>query len=393
MSSSSLFPSSSPDTPPGTDPGRVLTGLLRERFAQPSAAVPVPLHADEPLRDPMASFDAESEIAPTVEGQTRPRWQWPRIVLLALAVAASVTAIVLAAGYAIARRTAPPVMTGDALVDSRPGGAEVVVDGTARGKTPLKLTLPAGEHTLEITGPSGTRSLSFTLQPGVQLSQYIELSVPRQQAGRLEISSTPSGASVRVNGAARGVTPLIIDQIQARRYTVSMSLGGATVSRAVTVNAGGTASVFAALDAATPAPGTVGGFISLNAPFEMQVYDEGRLIGTTMAERLMLPTGRHELELVSVPLQFRTTVTLNVRAGQATVTEVPIPNGELSVNALPWAEVLVDGRAVGTTPLANLSVPIGNHEVVWRHPEHGERRQTVTVAPSTPARIGVDFLQ
>jgi hypothetical protein len=32
--------------------------------------------------------------------------------------------------------------TGEAQFDSRPRGAEVVVDGEARGKTPLKLVLP-----------------------------------------------------------------------------------------------------------------------------------------------------------------------------------------------------------------------------------------------------------
>jgi serine/threonine-protein kinase len=65
----------------------------------------------------------------------------------------------------------------------------------------------------------------------------------------------------------------------------------------------------------------------------------------------------------------------------------------LSVNALPWAEVEIDGQPVGTTPLANLSLPIGSHEIVWKHPERGERRRTVAITASSPARIGVDFSQ
>jgi hypothetical protein len=58
---------------------------------------------------------------------------------------------------------------------------------------------------------------------------------------------------------------------------------------------------------------------------------------------------------------------------------------------LPWADVSVDGQSVGTTPLANLVVPIGSHEVVWLHPQLGERRQTVAVTAQAPARVGVDF--
>jgi serine/threonine-protein kinase len=70
---------------------------------------------------------------------------------------------------------------------------------------------------------------------------------------------------------------------------------------------------------------------------------------------------------------------------------VTIPNGSLSISALPWAEVLVDRRPVGTTPLGNLSVPVGTHEIVWRHPQLGERTRTVTVPARTPVRVGVDF--
>jgi serine/threonine-protein kinase len=70
-----------------------------------------------------------------------------------------------------------------------------------------------------------------------------------------------------------------------------------------------------------------------------------------------------------------------------------MPNGSLSINALPWAEVYIDGEYAGTTPLGNVAVAIGSHDVVWRHPELGERRGTVSVPANTPARIGVDFSQ
>jgi serine/threonine-protein kinase len=61
------------------------------------------------------------------------------------------------------------------------------------------------------------------------------------------------------------------------------------------------------------------------------------------------------------------------------------------VNALPWAEVSLDGRPLGITPLGNISVPIGSHEVVWRHPQLGERRRTVAVTASSAVRVGMDF--
>jgi hypothetical protein len=107
----------------------------------------------------------------------------------------------------------------------------------------------------------------------------------------------------------------------------------------------------------------------------------------------MLPTGRHELELVGSSFQFRRTMTVNVEAGKVSSPSVELPSGLLSINALPWANVFVDGRSVGTTPLANLSVPIGNHEILWQHPQLGERKQTVAVTEHTPVRVGVNLGQ
>jgi hypothetical protein len=46
---------------------------------------------------------------------------------------------------------------------------------------------------------------------------------------------------------------------------------------------------------------------------------------------------------------------------------------------------------VGETPIGSVTVPIGIHEVVFRHPELGERRQAVTVKAGEPTKVGVDL--
>ena len=67
------------------------------------------------------------------------------------------------------------------------------------------------------------------------------------------------------------------------------------------------------------------------------------------------------------------------------------PTGELNLNALPWAEVWIDGRKTGDTPIAHLSIPVGTHEVTFKHPQLGERKITATVNAGTPATASVDF--
>jgi hypothetical protein len=72
---------------------------------------------------------------------------------------------------------------------------------------------------------------------------------------------------------------------------------------------------------------------------------------------------------------------------------VAVPNGMLSVNAVPWAEVVLDGRVIGETPIANMSVPLGPHEILLRNPKFPERRQSIVVSLSAPTRVGVDLRQ
>jgi hypothetical protein len=291
--------------------------------------------------------------------------------------------------------TPPPAAAdamGSAQFDSQPSGAEVFIDGVVRGKTPLRVTLPVGEHSLEIRGATGVRALPLTIEAGVLLSQYVELvqlsTAAAPPSGALEVTSDPPGAHVRLDGALRGTTPLTLDTVPIGERFITLSSGGSTIRRVVKVAPGATASVVVSFPGAGDA---AVGWLTLNTTLDLQVFESGRLVGTSRAERLMLPTGRHELELVNVELEFRTTTSFDVRAGAITKADIALPNGVMSVNALPWAEVTVDGREAGTTPLANLAVPIGRHEVVWRHPEHGERRQQVVVPARTPVRVSVDF--
>jgi hypothetical protein len=139
--------------------------------------------------------------------------------------------------------------------------------------------------------------------------------------------------------------------------------------------------------------GTAAGWLAVKAPIALDIYEEGTLLGTTATDRLMLPAGRHEIDLVNANLEFRRRITVQVSAGGTSTTAVEVPNGTLSVNALPWADVWIDGRPFGSTPLGNLSIPVGSHEIVWRHPQLGERRRTIAVGVSKPVRIGVDFSQ
>jgi hypothetical protein len=65
--------------------------------------------------------------------------------------------------------------------------------------------------------------------------------------------------------------------------------------------------------------------------------------------------------------------------------------GWLQVVVIPWAEVFVGDEAIGQTPMGKIKAAVGRHTVVLRHPELGERQQTVTVRPGETALVRVNL--
>jgi hypothetical protein len=51
----------------------------------------------------------------------------------------------------------------------------------------------------------------------------------------------------------------------------------------------------------------------------------------------------------------------------------------------------VDGERMGSAPLSAFPASIGTREVLVRHVDHGERRQTVEVTPGKPVELSVLF--
>jgi hypothetical protein len=141
----------------------------------------------------------------------------------------------------------------------------------------------------------------------------------------------------------------------------------------------------------TPAPQVRNGGIRLTSPIELTVLDGDRVIGTSAESPIFTAAGRRELEFVNSTIGFRTRQIVDVKAGQIISFTVPVPNGTLNINAQPWATVFVDGNPVGETPIGDLSVTPGQHEIVFRHPQLGERRERAIVRAGGETRVAVSL--
>ena len=69
----------------------------------------------------------------------------------------------------------------------------------------------------------------------------------------------------------------------------------------------------------------------------------------------------------------------------------PRPRGLLSVNAIPWANLFVDGHAAGHTPRRSLPLEAGRHQLRLVTQAGESRSRTVEIAPNHETTLTVVF--
>ena len=307
-----------------------------------------------------------------------------------IAVAAILLILVVGGGTLAARKffTTAVVTTGTVVITTNPPGAEIFLDGHAQGVSPNRLTVAPGTHVLELRGGGEPRSIAIDVTAGAQLSQYIELGTAPKSVGSLQVRTEPAGAKVSVDGVARGASPVIVNDLAAGEHSVVVDTDAGTTRQTVVVEAGAMASLLTQLPSPT---GPASGWIEVKTPKTVQLFEDGRLLGSSDSERLMVSAGTHRLEIINEALGYRDNRTVTVSAGKTSSLTIDFPKGTIALNALPWADVWIDGEKVGETPIGNLPITIGAHEVIFRHPELGEQRHVTTVTLNGPARLSVDM--
>ena len=65
--------------------------------------------------------------------------------------------------------------TGTLVIDSRPSGASVLVDGEGQGETPTTLRLPAGRHVVELSLAGVRESIVVRLAEGDVVTRSLDL--------------------------------------------------------------------------------------------------------------------------------------------------------------------------------------------------------------------------
>jgi hypothetical protein len=372
-----------PASGPWASPGPALTApVVASDIEEPDMP-----HIDPPVLHP-EPVHAATHAARTKAG--RPAWQSPWAAVAVLAIITVTTGVTFLRGKGPAATPTTSASGGTLEIGTNPDGVAVFIDGTNRGVTPLTLTLSAGAHVVELVTDTDRRKVPVTMKAGTHMSHFIEMPKTPAGIGDLQVRTDPARATVSVDGKVVGRSPVTVKGLTAGTHRVVLENESGTFSDDVVIEAGATASLVVPLN--KPAAGAnMSGWIAINAPADLQVYEGGRLVGSSRSDRIMVAVGRHELEMVNEALGYRSTRTVDVGAGQVASVKPEWPKGSMALNALPWAEVSINGERVGETPIGSVSVPIGTHEVVFRHPELGERRTTATVTTGAPTRVSMDM--
>lgn len=113
------------------------------------------------------------------------------------------------------------------------------------------------------------------------------------------------------------------------------------------------------------------------------------------------PSAPRPVAPTTAPRPSRTAATASpsgrtgIEPTRSAAAPTPVPQraaeGMLHVVVRPWAEVSVDGRSVGTTPLGAVALPAGTHLVRLTHPEFRPLQRRIAIEPGETTSLRVDL--
>ena len=126
----------------------------------------------------------------------------------------------------------------------------------------------------------------------------------------------------------------------------------------------------------TPAIGAPAHLTVASSPW-MEVFVDGKDLGQTPVIDASLPAGSHQVKLVNAPLGISHPISLELASGEAKKIAYRLDKGTVRFIVRPWANLSLDGKPLGATPLAAQHVYEGTHQAVLTNPKLGK---TVTRA-------------
>ena len=329
-----------------------------------------PNHAAEPAA---TEPEARPLVLPAAPARRRLHVNWARTLAAALLVA-----LLEGVAFATAWWYVTPDKQGWLVVHTKPAGIQISVDGMVLGKTPFATALAPGRHTIELRYGTATRVVPVEISAGVQTEQTLAWG-NGFTTGQASITSTPAGSKVSIDGRQMGATPITVSDLLPGKHEVTVEGPKGSATAILLIEPGETTE----LDVPV-----YPGWASVLSPVQLDILLDGKRIGSTEIEKMMLAAGKHLLQLENGSLGYKGSVEVRVRPGATTSVSV-VPRTKVAVEAPEGTELSVNGEPMGTLPNARLEVPLGTAEFVMRYKDE-ERRLVVPVTMLSPVTVKFD---
>ena len=295
------------------------------------------------------------------------------VLLLAAIGGAAMVAKLKWDDYAAARRL------GTATFASVPSGAQVFVDGQPVGTTPVHVELAVGRHDVELRLKGQKRGQPLEVVHGQDVAVAIDWRA--KPMGGLQLTSTPAGAKVSIDGRPRGVTPLTLHDLVVGTHAVLFDSPQGSVKRQVTISEGKTETLSESI---------FSGWLHVSAPMEITLSEGARALQLDSSNRVFLRPGIHEITAQNKELGFSLTQTVEILPGATADLDIDTPDSTITVNGPEGAVVYIDNERVGDIPVVNHQVKIGSRDIRVVDRSGAAYHITVNVTKA-PAQVNVVF--
>lgn len=280
--------------------------------------------------------------------------------------------------------------TGSVYVSSSPTGSALYVDGSYYGLTPHSVDgLSTGTHSVKVTR-SGYQDWGSTVSVSAgQQSSVTATLVPVNDHGTIAVTSTPTRASVYLDGSYQGLSPVTISGVVKGAHVVELNKAGYYEwSGQVNVYAGQVTTVSRTLSS-IPNPSTGTLYIS-STPSGAYIYLDGSYIGVTPYSGSYVvdnvASGTHTVTLKLSGYSDKSVSTSVMGGGTATVsvnmdstTPTPAATGTLDITSNPTgANVFINNEYKGIAPFQQ-SMAAGQYSVTFRLTGYSDSTVSATV--------------
>ncbi len=382
--------------PPSAAPAAAEKVVAAPLAPLPPRADPAPMPAPELQNEPAAppvqweSDAPPAEAAPPEQEPVGLPWKvktWS--ISPAAFVRPALVLVLLLAVAAAAVVYAPRVWdlvfneertSGQLIVDSEPAGSSVTVDGRFLGLTPLTTTLRAGVHRLEVQNGGALQSKTIQVEARKRVTERLEFP-GSQDRGGLSITTYPAAGRVTLDGVACGPAPVNVAGLTPGSHLIVVETPLGSQTQDVTVQAG----------KLLPVTVQTISWVKVDAPYDLDVSEDGRPLGTTGRATVVVSPGHHHLEFTNSSLGLKLRQAVDTEPGTLTTVPLDLPMGTLNLTSDQPAEVSVDGQAVGNTPVTGVTLSLGKHEVAFQHAKYGRLVYSVSATLAGPVHLNATF--